>query len=224
MYRLYREATRYVDGKYVKDLSHLNRDLSKVIIMDSNPESFCLQPENGIALKPWKGEVKDQGLLEYIPFLEAVALTTPDDIRPVLKSFEGEYIPLEWAKREQEMNRMHRLQWEEEQKSKKTSRNLGSILGGGSAAPVEGPPPTYLEQMRKHVRETFATEFEQQKKSQEEAMAQDMERQMQMMKEMKMSVWDLMTQAASGQPLAPPPGTEQQDQSQQPQQPQQPQQ
>lgn len=129
--------------------------------------------------------------------LTAVALTTPDDIRPVLKSFEGEYIPLEWAKREQEMNRMHRLQWEEEQKSKKTSRNLGSILGGGSAAPVEGPPPTYLEQMRKHVRETFATEFEQQKKSQEEAMAQDMERQMQMMKEMKMSVWDLMTQAAS---------------------------
>lgn len=70
MYRLYREATRYVDGKYVKDLSHLNRDLSKVIIMDSNPESFSMQPENGIALKPWTGEVKDQGLLEYIPFLE----------------------------------------------------------------------------------------------------------------------------------------------------------
>ncbi|KAF1797415.1 HAD-like domain-containing protein [Mucor lusitanicus] len=207
MYRLYREATRYVDGKYVKDLSHLNRDLSKVIIMDSNPDSFSLQPENGIALKPWKGEVKDQGLLEYIPFLEAVALTTPEDIRPVLKSFEGQYIPIEWAKREQEMNKMHRLQWEQEQAKKKTSRNLGSLLGGGGsgAAQVEGPPPTYLEQMRKHVRETFASEFEQQKKSQEEAMAQDMERQMEMMKEMKMSVWDLMTQAASGQPLAPPP-------------------
>ncbi|KAL7333392.1 mitochondrial inner membrane protein required for protein import [Mucor circinelloides] len=206
MYRLYREATRYVDGKYVKDLSHLNRDLSKVIIMDSNPDSFSMQPENGIALKPWKGEVKDQGLLEYIPFLEAVALTTPEDIRPVLKSFEGQYIPIEWAKREQEMNKMHRLQWEQEQAKKKTSRNLGSLLGGGgAAAQVEGPPPTYLEQMRKHVRETFASEFEQQKKSQEEAMAQDMERQMEMMKEMKMSVWDLMTQAASGQPLAPPP-------------------
>lgn len=105
------------------------------------------------------------------------------------------------------MNRLHRLQWEEEQKNKKTSRNLGSILGGGSntSNQTEGPPPTYLEQMRKHVRETFASEFEQQKKSQEEAMAQDMERQMEMMKEMKMSVWDLMTQAASGQPLAPPP-------------------
>lgn len=142
----------------------------------------------------------------FIIILIAVALTTPEDIRPVLKSFEGEYIPVEWAKREQEMNKMHRLQWEQEQAKKKTSRNLGSILGGGGApAQVEGPPPTYLEQMRKHVRETFASEFEQQKKSQEEAMAQDMERQMEMMKEMKMSVWDLMTQAASGQPLAPPP-------------------
>lgn len=70
MYRLYREATRYKDGKHIKDLSYLNRDLSKVIIMDSNPESFCLQPENGIALKPWKGEAKDTGLLAYIPFLE----------------------------------------------------------------------------------------------------------------------------------------------------------
>jgi import inner membrane translocase subunit TIM50 len=70
MYRLFREGTRYKDGKYIKDLSHLNRDLSKVIIMDSNPDAFCLQPENGIALKPWKGEAKDAGLLAYIPFLE----------------------------------------------------------------------------------------------------------------------------------------------------------
>jgi import inner membrane translocase subunit TIM50 len=216
MYRLYRDATRYVDGKYVKDLSHLNRDLSKVIIMDSNPESFSLQQENGIALKPWKGQLGDKGLLEYIPFLEAIALTNPDDVRPVLKSFEGKHIPLEWAKREEEMNRMHRLQWEEEQSKKKTKRNLGSLLtGGGAAAEVEGPPPTYLEQMRKHVRETFATEFQQQKKIQEEAMQQDMERQMEMMKQMKMSVWELMTQAASGQPIAPPqPGTEQPPQQQ----------
>lgn len=70
MYRLYREATCYVDGKYIKDLSYLNRDLSKVIIMDSNPEAFSRQPENGIALKPFLGDPNDKGLLEYIPFLE----------------------------------------------------------------------------------------------------------------------------------------------------------
>ncbi|CEI87716.1 hypothetical protein G6F70_002662 [Rhizopus microsporus] len=210
MYRLYRDGTRYIDGKYVKDLSYLNRDLSKVIIMDSNPESFSLQPENGIALKPWKGKADDKGLLEYIPFLEAVALTNPPDVRPVLKSFEGTYIPVEWAKREEEMNKLHRLQWEEEQAKKKTKRNLGSLLTGGASNVTEGPPPTYLEQMRKHVRETFATEFEQQKKMQEEAMQQDMQKQMEMMKQMKMSVWDLMTQAASGQPIMPPQPTNEQ--------------
>ncbi|CAO3592537.1 unnamed protein product [Absidia cylindrospora] len=70
MYRLYRDGTRYVDGKYIKDISHLNRDLSKVIIMDSNPAAFSMQPENGVALKPWKGEANDSGLLDYIPFLE----------------------------------------------------------------------------------------------------------------------------------------------------------
>lgn len=70
MYRLYRDGTRYVDGKHIKDISHLNRDLSKVIMMDSNPEAFSMQPENGIALKPWKGEAGDHGLLDYIPFLE----------------------------------------------------------------------------------------------------------------------------------------------------------
>ncbi|KAI8068140.1 HAD-like domain-containing protein [Gilbertella persicaria] len=206
MYRLYREATRYVDGKYVKDLSHLNRDLSKVIIMDSNPEAFTYQPENGIALKPWKGEAGDQGLLEYIPFLEAVGMLMPEDVRTVLKTFEGQHIPIAWAKREEEMKELSRIQWEQEQAQKKSSRNLGSLLGGGAAATqVEGPPPSPLEMLRKEYREAFASQFETQKKAQEEAMAQDMERQMQMMKEMKMSVWDLMAQAASGQPLAPPP-------------------
>jgi import inner membrane translocase subunit TIM50 len=220
MYRLFREATHYINGTFVKDLSHLNRDLSKVIIMDSNPDAFQLQPENGIALKPWKGEAKDQGLLEYIPFLEgngkkmceclfisfsklfvylAVALTSPDDVRLVLKSFGDQHIPIAWAKREQEMNELHRIQWEREQAAK-PSRNLGSFLGGsggGAGAVKEGPPPTFLEQMRKHVRETFANEFEGQRKYQEEAMAQDLEKQKEMLKEMKMLVWDLMAQTAS---------------------------
>lgn len=38
--------------------------------MDSNPDAFSLQPENGIALRPFTGDPNDKGLLEYIPFLE----------------------------------------------------------------------------------------------------------------------------------------------------------
>jgi len=36
MYRLVRDATRFVDGHHVKDLTALNRDLSKVIIITFN--------------------------------------------------------------------------------------------------------------------------------------------------------------------------------------------
>ncbi|KAL0089533.1 HAD-like domain-containing protein [Phycomyces blakesleeanus] len=205
MYRLYRESTRYVDGQHIKDLSHLNRDLSKVIIMDSNPSAFSLQPENGIPLKPWKGQPGDKGLLEFIPFLEAIALTNPDDVRPILKSFEGKQIPIEWAKREREMEIMHRKQWEEEQASKKTKRNLGSFLGtgGGVAQATEAPPPSYLDQMRKNIRETFAAEHEQMKQQQDEIMKKDIEAQKEQMRAMKLTVWDLMTKASTGQPLIP---------------------
>jgi len=40
MYRLFREGTRFVDGKVVKDLSFLNRDLSKVVALDTHPEHY----------------------------------------------------------------------------------------------------------------------------------------------------------------------------------------
>lgn len=73
-YRLYKESTRYIDGKHVKDLSHLNRDLSKVIIMDSNPDAYSLQPENSIAMKPWMGDPNDTELVAMIPFLESTYL------------------------------------------------------------------------------------------------------------------------------------------------------
>lgn len=74
-YRLYKESTRYIDGKHVKDLSHLNRDLSKVIIMDSNPDAYSLQPENSIAMKPWMGDPNDTELVAMIPFLESTYLS-----------------------------------------------------------------------------------------------------------------------------------------------------
>lgn len=126
----------------------------------------------------------------------AVALTNPDDIRPVLQSFGNASIPEEWAKREADMNEQHRLQWLAEQERKPTKRNLGTLLRGGGGQEVEGPPPTYLEQMRRHVRETFAQEHEAMKVQQDQ-MLKDMESQKEKMKDMKMTVWELMSQVSS---------------------------
>lgn len=55
---------------YIKDLSYLNRDLSKVILLDSHPEHASAQPENAIILPKWTGDPKDKGLVAIIPFLE----------------------------------------------------------------------------------------------------------------------------------------------------------
>ena len=52
----------------------MNRDLSKVIIMDSNPNAYSLQPENAIAVPPWKGDPNDTFLIDILPFLERMHL------------------------------------------------------------------------------------------------------------------------------------------------------
>ena len=49
--RLYRQHTVFINDTFVKDLSKLGRDLSKVIIIDSLPQSFKLQKENAILIK-----------------------------------------------------------------------------------------------------------------------------------------------------------------------------
>ena len=72
MYRLYRDHTRVVNGKFIKDIDHLNRDPKKVIVLDINPDSYSLQPENGVFLKPWKGESGDEELVRMSSFLEGI--------------------------------------------------------------------------------------------------------------------------------------------------------
>ena len=79
-YHLFRESTRVVDNKIVKDLSYLNRDLSKVILLDTHPDHVHTHPENAIVLKPWKGDSTNEemgggpgGLVGLIPFLECLS-------------------------------------------------------------------------------------------------------------------------------------------------------
>lgn len=100
MWPLFREATKYQDGEIVKDLSYLNRDLSKVIIIDTNPKHVRAQPENAIILPKWTGDPKDKELVSLVPFLEFIHAMQYSDVRKVLKSFEGTHIPTEFARRE----------------------------------------------------------------------------------------------------------------------------
>ena len=88
--------------------------MKKVIIIDTDPHHVKHQPENAILLPKWKGDPSDQTLVQLIPFLEYVASMGFDDARTVLQSFEGKYIPAEFARRE----KLLREKFEQQQAAK----------------------------------------------------------------------------------------------------------
>jgi TFIIF-interacting CTD phosphatase-like protein len=60
---------------YSQDLSYLNRDLSKVVSLDTDEDHVSTHPDNAIIVPKWKGDVRDKGLIDLIPFLECVFST-----------------------------------------------------------------------------------------------------------------------------------------------------
>lgn len=71
MYRLVRDATHFVDGHHVKNLDNLNRDLSKVIVIDWNRNSTKMHPENTFNIERWLGNDDDLQLLDLVAFLKS---------------------------------------------------------------------------------------------------------------------------------------------------------
>ncbi|XP_040108715.1 mitochondrial import inner membrane translocase subunit TIM50 isoform X2 [Oryx dammah] len=122
-YRLFRDATRYMDGHHVKDISCLNRDPARVVVVDCKKEAFRLQPYNGVALRPWDGNSDDRVLLDLSAFLKTIALNGVEDVRTVLEHYALEEDPLEAFKQ-----RQSRLEQEEQQRlaelSKSSKQNL----------------------------------------------------------------------------------------------------
>ncbi|GAX76955.1 hypothetical protein CEUSTIGMA_g4402.t1 [Chlamydomonas eustigma] len=89
-YRLFRPETQYHEGKHVRDLSKLNRDLSQVLFISADPDAYMFQPGNTLKLKPWKDDPSDTTLLDLLPMLQMVALKGVKDVRDVVKAYDGE--------------------------------------------------------------------------------------------------------------------------------------
>ncbi|EAR88228.2 NLI interacting factor-like phosphatase (macronuclear) [Tetrahymena thermophila SB210] len=84
-HRLYRQHTLQIQNTFIKDLSRIGRDLSKVIIIDNLAENFQFQPDNGIFIRAWTDDPTDTALAELLPLLKEIAVKKSLDVRVALK-------------------------------------------------------------------------------------------------------------------------------------------
>eukprot|EP00794_Sanderia_malayensis_P020572 gene20572-22596_t len=127
MYRLFRDATKYKNGTHVKDLACLNRDLSKVILLDCNAAAGSIAPRNSLVIKKWEGDPRDTTLIDLIPFFQAIAISGVEDVRDVLDFYRNEEDVVAAFKRNQDALRKQ----QEEQLSSMQQKAAGrwSIFG-----------------------------------------------------------------------------------------------
>jgi len=131
MYKLFRDSTKYTKGTHVKDLSSLNRDLRKVIILDCDKKTSQLQPRNSFTLKKWEGDPKDISLIELIPFFRTLAISGTDDVRPIMDHYADEEDPVAAFRRNQDLLRQQQeeiMKMQAEQKQKKVTSYSGGLF------------------------------------------------------------------------------------------------
>mmetsp|Transcript_3777 Transcript_3777/g.7921 ORF Transcript_3777/g.7921 Transcript_3777/m.7921 type:complete len:460 (+) Transcript_3777:103-1482(+) len=89
MHHLFREATHLMDGVHVKDLDTLNRNVRRIVAIDTNPEALKLHPDNLIRIKPFDDptDVGDDALEKITPILLEIAQENYENIPKVLRQF-----------------------------------------------------------------------------------------------------------------------------------------
>ncbi|KAI8916917.1 NLI interacting factor-like phosphatase-domain-containing protein, partial [Powellomyces hirtus] len=221
MYRLYRDHTTLVDGTYVKDLSQLNRDLSKTIILDTNKESFQLQPENGILLKPWLGDRSDRELKRLETFFEElyvfISVYGIQDVRPILNivnTIDPEDAATAWAMYKQRAREdfAARQLADPSSTASSTSKSswLSRLLGGGAASQQQQQPLNVIDQIEQLAREEHALadkdaenmklQMVDMQRQQEEFIKKQMEEN----KKKGLKLWDYFNGAGAPQQPMPP--------------------
>ncbi|GAA5836402.1 hypothetical protein JCM9279_000381 [Rhodotorula babjevae] len=80
--RLFRSDCMARNGSYVKDLSVVDADLSRVCLVDNSPASYAINQANGIPIEGWINDPHDECLLDLLPMLDSLRFT--NDVRRVL--------------------------------------------------------------------------------------------------------------------------------------------
>lgn len=116
------KSNQFLIWIHKKDLSYLNRDLSKVIVIDWDESAYQLQPRNALhRLKKWDGNETDSELVYLASFLkskdcwfvfmnklflfgfdfEVISASGVNDVRDVLDFYNKEIDPMETFKLKQ---------------------------------------------------------------------------------------------------------------------------
>ncbi|KXJ90891.1 NLI interacting factor-like phosphatase-domain-containing protein [Microdochium bolleyi] len=86
--RYYRQHCTFRHGAFIKDLSFVEPDLSKVMILDNSPLSYMFHQDNAIPIQGWISDPTDNDLLHLVPFLEGLQYVS--DVRALLALRGGE--------------------------------------------------------------------------------------------------------------------------------------
>ena len=117
---LYRDATLYQEGRHIKDLSKINRDLARVIVIEDNPEEVEFHRENVLAIKSFQDVHKPDDELDKLgDFLEDLFMRDVQDVRVELATYAERDVLEEYTRRKRA-----RIQEEQERMSK----GLGGLI------------------------------------------------------------------------------------------------
>jgi import inner membrane translocase subunit TIM50 len=197
-YSLYRFATKHKKGMYLKDISHLNRDLSKVIVLGHDEAGFSLHPDNFIKTAPWTGDSTDTVLEDSIDFLEMVAFSRLQDVRRVTSQYQGKTFPEAFERAQENVFNT----------SKEAQKNslqgwISSWLSVGKTRSDRANNSDASYRARKLERtELRRKEFERIKELMQKQLQAEMQKEKEYYSEHKMALWDLF---AKGPPPPPPP-------------------
>lgn len=89
-HRLFRDSCKEMDGRFVKDLSQIGRDLKNVVLVDDNPNAYIFQPDNALPVRPFIDDLQDRELENVRRFFEGSDCF--EDMRDAVKKYiwEGE--------------------------------------------------------------------------------------------------------------------------------------
>lgn len=186
-YKLGREAMSY-EGGLKKDLTHLNRDPAKVVVLDWNEDYNTLQPDNFVKMKKWRGE-PDNSLVDIVPFLEGIAgqYFAVSDVRPVIAKFRDTDIPVAYAKFLKSL--------------RPQKESLGWLRSMFAPAQDHGNLDDQILREREGAHELFLrqqSENQEYHKAQVEQMSVVMEKVQEEVRTVRTTLWKMMTVGAPG--------------------------